>query len=323
MRLANRDLNHGFQARYPSPTTLAPVERIGSDTKSSYWSKLRRRRRVRTTSCLTYFKSRGAPAPRTQLLTISHMGHGIASNLLKAGYTTRVYNRTKEKAKDLVDQGAILVNQPSDVIESDGIVFTMLFDDSALREIAEVDENFVKKLHPGGIHVSLSTVSPDTARSLSAHHSQNGVTYLAAPVIGRPDRAAAGTLFILLAGSVEAKQIVSPFLEKISQRVFDFGDLPWSSNMAKLAFNFNIAAAIEAMAESFTLAEKNGIPRAKMAELLSETLFSGVVYKGYGDLIAHHSYQPGGVPLMFGWKDIRLVLQTSADSSTPMPIASL
>src|SRR5258707_2097084 len=71
MRLANRDLNHGFQARYPSPTTLAPVERIGSDTKSSYWSNFRRRRRVRTTSCLTYFKSRGAPAPRTQLLTIS------------------------------------------------------------------------------------------------------------------------------------------------------------------------------------------------------------------------------------------------------------
>ena len=99
---------------------------------------------------------------------------------LKAGYTTRVYNRTKEKAKDLVEQGAILVNQPSDVIESGGIVFTMLSDDSALREIAEVDENFVKKLHPGGIHVSLSTVSPDTARSLSAHHSQNGVTYLAA-----------------------------------------------------------------------------------------------------------------------------------------------
>jgi 3-hydroxyisobutyrate dehydrogenase-like beta-hydroxyacid dehydrogenase len=102
-----------------------------------------------------------------------------------------------------------------------------------------------------------------------------------------------------------------------------FGDLPWSSNMAKLAFNFNIAAAIEAMAESFTLAEKNGIPRAKIAELLSETLFSGVVYKGYGDLIAHHSYQPAGIRLMLGWKDIRLVLQTAAESSTPMPIASL
>lgn len=82
---------------------------------------------------------------------LGNMGHGIASNLLKAGYTTRVYNRTKEKAKDLVEQGAILVTQPSDVIESGGIVFTMLSDDSALREIAEVDENFVKKLHPGGI----------------------------------------------------------------------------------------------------------------------------------------------------------------------------
>src|SRR5260221_12967758 len=85
MRLANRDLNHGFQARYPSPTTLAPVERIGSDTKSSYWSNFRRRRRVRTTSCLTYFKSRGAPAPRTQLLTIS-----LSDSTLCSMYRLRV-----------------------------------------------------------------------------------------------------------------------------------------------------------------------------------------------------------------------------------------
>jgi 3-hydroxyisobutyrate dehydrogenase-like beta-hydroxyacid dehydrogenase len=254
---------------------------------------------------------------------LGNMGHGIASNLLKAGYTLRVYNRTREKAKHLVERGAILVNQPSDVIESGGIVFTMLSEDSVLLEIAECDEHFVKKLGPNGIHVSMSTVSPDTSRHLSAHHSQSGVKYLAAPVVGRPDRAAAGTLFILLAGSSEAKQIVSPFLEKISQRVFDFGDLPWSSNIVKLALNFNIAAAIEAMAESFTLAEKNGISRAKMAELLSETLFSSVVYKGYGDHIAHHSYEPAGFQLTLGWKDIRLVLQTAAESSTPMPIASL
>ena len=254
---------------------------------------------------------------------LGNMGHGIAANLLKAGYTLRVYNRTKEKAKHLVEQGAILVNQPSDVVESGGVVFTMLSDDSALREIVEVDEHFVKRLRPDGIHVSMSTISPDTSRHLAAHHSQNGVTYLAAPVVGRPDRAAAGTLFILLAGSAQAKQIVSPFLEKISQRVFDFGDLPWSSNIAKLALNFNIAASIEAMAESFTFAEKNGISRARMAELLSETIFSSVVYKGYGDLIAHHSYQPAGIRLTLGWKDIRLLLQTAAESSTPMPMASL
>jgi 3-hydroxyisobutyrate dehydrogenase-like beta-hydroxyacid dehydrogenase len=251
------------------------------------------------------------------------MGQGIAANLLKGGYRLRVFNRTSEKARSLVEQGAVLVDQPSEAAESGSIVFTMLADDFALRSVVLESADFAKRLAPGGIHVSMSTISPDTARELSEHHAQNGVVFLSAPVIGRPDRAAAGTLFVLLAGKFEAKERVSPILERISQRIFDFGEDPWLSNIAKLVFNFNIAAAIEIMAESFTLAEKNGIPRVKMAELLSETLFSSVIYRGYGDLIARQAYEPAGFRLNLGWKDIRLVLQIAAESATPLPIGSL
>jgi 3-hydroxyisobutyrate dehydrogenase-like beta-hydroxyacid dehydrogenase len=254
---------------------------------------------------------------------LGNMGQGIAANLLKAGYPLHVFNRTGEKARSLVEQGAVLVNQPSEAVESGGIVFTMLSDDFALRSIVLESADFAKRLAPGGIHVSMSTISPDTARELSEHHAQNGVVFLSAPVIGRPDRAAAGTLFVLLAGNPEAKERVSPLLERVSQRVFDFGEDPWLSNIAKLTFNFNIAAAIEIMAESFTLAEKSGISRLKMAELLSETLFSSVIYRGYGDLIARHAYEPAGFRLNLGWKDIRLVLQIAAESATPLPIGSL
>jgi 3-hydroxyisobutyrate dehydrogenase-like beta-hydroxyacid dehydrogenase len=87
--------------------------------------------------------------------------------------------------------------------------------------------------------------------------------------------------------------------------------------------NFNIAAAIECMAEAFTLAEKAEIPRLKIAELLSETLFSGVAYRGYGDLVARHQYEPAGFRLRLGWKDLRLVLQVAQESEIPMPIGSL
>jgi 3-hydroxyisobutyrate dehydrogenase-like beta-hydroxyacid dehydrogenase len=254
---------------------------------------------------------------------LGNMGQGMASNLLKAGYPLRVYNRSREKARLLVEQGATLVDQPGDVVEPGGIVFTMLSDDLALRSVVLENPDFAKRLAPAGIHVSSSTISPDTAREVSNHHARNDVTFLSAPVIGRPDRAATGTLFILLAGKSEAKTKVAPLLERVGQRVFDFGEDPWLSNVAKLAFNFNIAAAIEIMAESFTLAEKNGIPRQKMAELLSETLFSGVVYRGYGDLIARHAYEPAGFRLVLGWKDIRLILQLAAESATPLPIGSL
>jgi 3-hydroxyisobutyrate dehydrogenase-like beta-hydroxyacid dehydrogenase len=254
---------------------------------------------------------------------LGNMGQGIAANLIKAGYPLRVYNRTREKAQSLVAQGATLADQPSDVIESGSIVFSMLADDSALGSVILQNSDFAKRLAPGGIHVSMSTISPETARELSEHHAQHGITFLAAPVIGRPDRAAAGTLFVILAGKSEAKARVVPLLERVSQRIFDFGEDPWVSNIAKLAFNFNIAAAIEIMAESFTLAEKNGIPRQKMAELLSETLFSSVVYRGYGEHIAQHAYQPAGFRLSLGWKDIRLMLEIAAESATPMPIGSL
>jgi 3-hydroxyisobutyrate dehydrogenase-like beta-hydroxyacid dehydrogenase len=254
---------------------------------------------------------------------LGNMGNPMATNLLRTGNPVRVYNRTKEKTRSLVEQGAIAVDRPSEVIEPGGLVFTMLADDASLRSVVLEDPEFLKRLSPGGIHVSMSTISPDAAREMSDHHRRQDVVFLSAPVIGRPDRAAAGTLFILLAGNPEAKETVSPLLERIGQRIFDFGEEPWLSNIAKLAFNFNIAAAIEIMAESFTLAEKNGIPRERMADLLSETLFASVVYRGYGDHVARHAYEPAGFRLTLGWKDVQLVLKVAAESATPLPIGSL
>jgi 3-hydroxyisobutyrate dehydrogenase-like beta-hydroxyacid dehydrogenase len=254
---------------------------------------------------------------------LGNMGLPIAINLLNAGYQLRVYNRTAQKAAPLVAAGAKLLSSPAEVIESGGIVFTMLSDDAAVESVAVADPDFLGRFDGGGIHISMSTISPRTVRDLAENHAKKGVTFLAAPVIGRPDRAAAGTLFILLAGESNAKRVVEPFLKHLGQRIFDLGERPWQANAAKLIVNFSIAAAIESMAEAFTLAEKNEIPRTKMAELLSETLFSSVVYKGYGDHVARHQYEPAGFRLRLGWKDLRLVLEVGQDSETPMPIASL
>lgn len=172
---------------------------------------------------------------------LGNMGQPIALNLLKAGNPLRVYNRTTEKTRSLVEKGAVAVDNPSDVIEPGGVLFTMLSDDDSLRSVVQGDDSLLKRLAPGGIHVSLSTISPATARELSAYHHRYGVIFLSAPVIGRPDRAAAGTLFILLAGKPDAKEAVLPLLERIGERIFDFGHEPWLSNIAKIAFNFNIS----------------------------------------------------------------------------------
>jgi 3-hydroxyisobutyrate dehydrogenase-like beta-hydroxyacid dehydrogenase len=149
------------------------------------------------------------------------------------------------------------------------------------------------------------------------------VEYVAAPVFGRPDAAAAKRLWVCTSGPAAAKKRVQPVLEAIGQGIFDFGDDAGSANVVKLCGNFLIASAIEALAESLTLAEKNGVNKSAVAEMLGKTLFSCPVYQGYGKQIAEERFEPAGFRLVLGLKDISLALETAAASSMPMPLASL
>lgn len=254
---------------------------------------------------------------------LGSMGLPMATNLLKAGFSLQVYNRTPEKAQPLIAQGARLVNSPGDVVESDGIVITMLANDQALEEVVLGENGILHKLGAGGIHLSMSTVSPATAQKLAQHHEQRGSHYLAAPVFGRPDAAAASKLWICLSGNGAAKERVLPLLNVLGQGVRDFGEEVGAANVVKLTGNFLIVCAIEAMAEAFTLAEKNGIERTQVAELFGQTLFACPIYQNYGRMIAQQQYQPAGFQLSLGLKDVSLVLQTARSSQMPMPLASL
>jgi 3-hydroxyisobutyrate dehydrogenase-like beta-hydroxyacid dehydrogenase len=254
---------------------------------------------------------------------LGKMGSAMAGNLLEAGFTLHVYNRTSEKATALVAQGAQLVRQPCDAAVSGGIVITMLANDRAVEDVVDGNRGFVERLGPGGIHLSMSTVSPRLARRLAEQHRRYGVEYVAAPVFGRPEAAAARKLWICLSGSAIAKQRVSPILDSIGQGTFDFGEEPAAAHVVKLAGNFLLASAIEALAEALVLAEKNGIDRNKLADMLSSTLFACPAYQTYGHTIAQRRFRPAGFTVELGLKDIDLVLQTGADSTTPLPLAGL
>src|SRR3989442_7616043 len=117
----------------------------------------------------------------------------------------------------------------------------------------------------------MSTISPMTARKLAEQHARHKAAYLAAPVFGRPEAAAARRLWICLSGQQSAKQRVQPILAAVSQGIFDFGEDPGAANVVKLCGNFLIAAAIEALAEALTLAQKCGLDRKqRSAEHTSE-----------------------------------------------------
>jgi len=254
---------------------------------------------------------------------LGNMGYPIASNLIRAGYKLRVYNRTLSKAEPLLSQGAVLASRPAEVAEPGGIVVTMLADDQAVEAIALRNRELDERLGPGGIHLSLSTISPATARKLAEQHAQHGVGYVAAPVFGRPEAAAAGKLWVCLSGHRESKKRIRPIVDSFGQGSFDFGEDPGAANVVKLCGNFLIATTIEAMAEAWTLAEKNGLDRVRVAEMLTKTLFACPIYQSYGERIAQQQYDPVGFRLALGLKDVDLALQTATSSQMPMPLASL
>jgi 3-hydroxyisobutyrate dehydrogenase-like beta-hydroxyacid dehydrogenase len=251
------------------------------------------------------------------------MGAPMAANLMAAGYKPRVYNRTASKADPLVAQGAVRVEQPGDAAVPGGVVITMLADDAALETVTLGNAGVAESLGQGGIHISMSTVAPATARRLARHHASLGSAYIAAPVFGRPDAAKAKRLWILAAGAAAQKTAIRPILDAMGQGVFDFGEDPGAANVAKLAGNFLIAANIEAMSEAFAMAEKQGVDRLAVADMLAKTLFACPIYQGYGRMIGEKRFTPVGFRMPLGLKDVELVIRTAAEVKVPMPTASM
>jgi 3-hydroxyisobutyrate dehydrogenase-like beta-hydroxyacid dehydrogenase len=253
---------------------------------------------------------------------LGQMGQGMARNLVAAGYSVTVYNRTRAKAEPIAAMGAKIAEAPVDAVTKGGVIVTMLSDDRTLEEVVRAGD-LAQRLGEGGIHLSMSTISPETARRLAQEHLKTGATYLAAPVFGRPEAAAARKLWICTSGPKAAKDRIRPILEAMGQGIFDFGEDPGAANLVKVAGNFLIAAAIEAIGEALALAEKNGVDRSALAEMLGRTLFAAPVYQGYGAAIANRRFSPAGFRLELGLKDLDLVLEVAAKSKTPMPLASM
>lgn len=253
---------------------------------------------------------------------LGNMGIPIAQNLLNANYSLNIFNRTKEKAKAL--KGDVKVFDSPDLAVADcDYVFTMLADDDSLISIATGEHGFIPALKDGAVHISMSTISPDTSKILYAKHQANGSHYLTAPVFGRPTAAADAKLFICTSGDTAIKTKLEPLLKLLGQSIYDFGEDPGAANVVKLTGNFMIMASMETMAEAFTLAEKHGLDREKVATFFGETVFNAPIYKNYGTLIAKKQYQPVGFKSTLGFKDARLASKLALDAQMPAPLLSL
>jgi 3-hydroxyisobutyrate dehydrogenase-like beta-hydroxyacid dehydrogenase len=259
-------------------------------------------------------------APHIAFIGLGNMGLPMARLLLKAGFPVTVFNRTRARSELLAAEGAKIANSVSEAVESGGIVVSMLANDVALKTIAA---EAVPKLGKGGLHISMSTVSPETTRELAAAHATEGSELIAAPVFGRPEAAAAKLLRICVSGAPAAIERARPLLDAMGQSVHEFGTEVGAANVLKLSGNFMILAAVEAMAEAFALGEKNGLDRKAMNAFFSQTIFACPIYQNYGRIAAERVYEPAGFKLELGMKDVRLVRDTAEEAQVPMPLADL
>lgn len=253
---------------------------------------------------------------------LGNMGLEMAKNLIAAGYHLQVHNRSMDKADELQQLGITRCKTPAEAAANVPVVITMLSDDEVVTETVIGKDGILQTLQQGGIHISMSTISPDASEKLAKEHQKAGSIYLAAPVFGRPEAAAAKRLWICVSGDKEAKASVQPILDALGQGVMDFGESIGGANVVKVVGNFMIFASVEMMAEALALSEKQGLDRAQVADFFGSTIFNAPVYQNYGKLIANKVYEPVKFKAKLGYKDVSLAFTLAQQSGTPIPIGS-
>jgi 3-hydroxyisobutyrate dehydrogenase-like beta-hydroxyacid dehydrogenase len=253
---------------------------------------------------------------------LGHMGSVMAANLIKAGHDVTVFNRTPDKRRALLELGAHEARSVADACDGE-VIITMLADDAAVASVALAKDGIVENLAKGAIHLSMSTISVALSKQLSEAHAHAGQRFVAAPVFGRPDAAAAAKLFIVAAGEAAAVETCQPLFSVLGQKSFVISTEPAAANLVKLSGNFLLAAAIEALGEAIALVGKAGVDRRAYVDLLTSTIFPAPAYKIYGDLIAQSRFEPAAFAAPLGFKDIRLALAAAESLRVPMPLGSL
>jgi 3-hydroxyisobutyrate dehydrogenase-like beta-hydroxyacid dehydrogenase len=253
---------------------------------------------------------------------LGRMGAEMAANLVRAGHDVTVFNRSPGKAGPLIEAGAHEAAGLAAACAAEAVI-TMLANDDAASEIALGDEGLTAHLPKRAIHLSMSTISVALSKRLARAHVEAGQRYVAAPVFGRPDMAAAAKLFIVAAGDPEAIEVCQPLFNAMGQKTFPIGAEPSAANLVKLSGNFLLASAIEALGEAVALIGKAGIDRSAYIEFLTSSIFNVPAYKTYGSLIAQGKFEPPAFAAPLGYKDIRLALAAADSLGVPMPLASL
>lgn len=257
---------------------------------------------------------------RIAFLGLGSMGAPMAENLA-ASHELVVWNRTRSKASSV--DGVTVADSPAQAADGAEIVVTMLSNDDAVEVVVLGEDGVLEGMKTGATHACMSTISAALSRRLAAEHAERGQRYVAAPVFGRPDAAANAVLRVVAAGAADAVAACRPVFQLLGQQVIEVGAEPEKANIVKLAGNFMLGSAVEAMAEAYALVRAHGIDTKLFHETMAERLFASPIYRNYGGMIEAGRYEPAGFLLEHGLKDVRFALETGDEAQVPLPFASV
>jgi len=245
------------------------------------------------------------------------MGTPMCSQLLNAGHNVTVYNRSKDKEQVLVNLGAATAPTPAALIKNTDIIFIMVTDDNAIRELFNGEDGLLSGKTSGKIIVNMSTVSPGISKEVAALCNDNGNHYLDAPVSGSQKQAEDAQLVIMAGGDVTAFNTARPLLENIGKMVVHTGGIG-TGNTAKLAINTLLAIQAQGLAEAISFASHNGIEAQQLLTLINNSALASTFIKIKGDAIVNNNYKPA-----FALSNIVKDLGLAQNEGMTSPLGSL
>jgi 3-hydroxyisobutyrate dehydrogenase-like beta-hydroxyacid dehydrogenase len=254
---------------------------------------------------------------RIGFIGLGMMGKPMAMRLLERGFSLCVYNRTPEKARDLVDKGARKSESPRSVMEESDVVVSMVSDSKSLDEITEGDRGTLAGVSPGKVHIDMSTVSPSTTEKLGEAFKKKQAVFLHAPVLGSVPEATGGTLLVFVGGDRETSRRCESIFNAIGRRVWYFDEVTKASHM-KLICNLFIASMLTVLSEGLVFGQRVGVPPKAILEVLKESSLAAPTYQAKGNAMLRRDFSPRFM-VTHMHKDVNLILDAASAADVPLP----
>ena len=253
------------------------------------------------------------------------MGSSIAQRLLSVGHQVGVWNRNSAKTKPLVDAGAILFASPAELVEGCDVTIVMLLNDAATEAVYRAPNGILKAKLPGKLVIDMSTIRPDTMKSVGASVVRQGAAFVECPVGGSTGPAKEGKLFGLVGGAKADVTRAMPVLEQLCRRIEHVGELGSGATM-KLAVNLPLLVYWQALGEALTICKPLNLAADRLIDILSDTAGTPAAMKGRGAAIARVL---GGAPigetafsLSAAKKDLATAVQFGASIQAELPVTA-